>query len=88
MTSGATYPYLDAAQLAGMRETLQSRLDELLLKDAELRGRLADEEAATSNTFVAGGEGAMSDESDEEVLALMHHEQAEVAALKAALQRF
>ena len=86
MTSA--YPHLNANELSVLKAALQTRLDDLLAKDAELRGRLADEESATSNTFVAGGEGAMSDESDEEVLALMHHEQAEVAALKQALQRF
>jgi len=87
MNTDRAHPHLDAAQIAQLRSRMKAQLDELVAQDATLRGRLADDESATSNTFVAGGEGAVAAESDEEVLALLHHEQAEIAGLAQALQR-
>jgi DnaK suppressor protein len=73
--------------LAALKARLVAQVHTLQDQDGELRGRLAAEESATANTFVAGAEGAMAAETDDEVIALLHHEQAELAAAQAALQR-
>jgi DnaK suppressor protein len=83
-TDGQAIP--DAA-VAALRARLQQQVDELSAKDSELRARLAAEESATANTFVAGTEGAMAAETDDEVIALLHHEQMELAAAREALGR-
>jgi DnaK suppressor protein len=73
--------------LAALKARLVAQVHTLQDQDGELRGRLAAEESASANTFVAGAEGAMAAETDDEVIALLHHEQAELAAAQAALQR-
>lgn len=83
-TNGQAIP--DAA-VAALRARIQQQVDELSAKDSELRARLATEESATANTFVAGIEGAMAAEADDEVIALLHHEQMELAAAREALGR-
>lgn len=78
---------LSDALVASLRARLQQQVRELSSKDDELRARLAAEESATANTFVAGIEGAMASEADDEVIALLHHEQSELVAAKEALSR-
>lgn len=78
---------LSLPQLDRIRDSLLERLRALSEQDHALRDRLASEESVTSNTFVAGAEGALSAESDDEVLALLHHEQGELKAVVQALAR-
>jgi len=78
---------LSDALVASLRARLQQQVRELSSKDDELRARLAAEESATANTFVAGIEGAMASEADDEVIALLHHEQMELVAAQEALSR-
>ncbi len=78
---------LSAAQSAEFRRRLEALAAEL---DAELRqrrGELAAEHAATSNTFVAGSEGAVVATDDDRALALMRHEAHELAEVRDALAR-
>jgi DnaK suppressor protein len=70
-----------------LKSRLEQQVKALSSKDGELRARLAAEESATTNTFVAGTEGAMAAEADDEVIALLHHEQMELAAAQEALGR-
>ena len=70
-----------------LKVRLLARERELQTQDADLRERLASEQAATANTFVAGTEGACATESDDEVIALLHHEQLELKAVREALVR-
>lgn len=85
--SPASEAGLDDALLASLRGRLLQQVQALNNKDSELRARLAAEESATANTFVAGIEGAMAAEADDEVIALLHHEQMELAAAQQALER-
>lgn len=78
---------LSDALVASLRARLQQQVRELSSKDDELRARLAAEESATANTFVAGIEGAMASEADDEVIALLHYEQSELVAAQEALSR-
>lgn len=74
-------------QLEEMRSRLLARARELSSQDSQLRERLASEQAATANTFVAGTEAACAAEADDEVIALLHHEQLEFKAIQDALAR-
>jgi len=76
-----------AASLAEAKSRLLARERELMEQDAELRERLACEQAVTANTFVAGTEGACAAEADDEVIALLHHEREELRAVQEALAR-
>jgi DnaK suppressor protein len=76
-----------AAAHAELKARLLSREQELMDQDADLRERLACEQAVTANTFVAGTEGACAAESDDEVIALLHHEREELRAVREALAR-
>jgi DnaK suppressor protein len=78
---------LSPSDLLQLKQRLYAQAQLLAQQDHELRARLAAEESATANTFVAGVEGAMFTEADEEVIALMHHEQTEQADIAAALKR-
>lgn len=78
---------LNDARVASLKAQLMQQVEALSDKDSELRARLAAEESATANTFVAGVEGAMAAEADDEVIALLHHEQTELAAAHQALER-
>lgn len=78
---------LTHVQLARLRASLVERLGALNEQDQALRDQLACELSVTSNTFVAGAEGALAAESDDEVLALLHHEQGEHRAVTQALKR-
>ena len=70
-----------------LQARLKQQVRELAAQDSELRARLAAGDSATANTFVAGVEGGMAAEADDEVIALMHHEQGELAACVEALER-
>lgn len=80
-------PELTVEQVARFKARLQEQVRALSAQDSELRARLAAEESVTANTFVAGIEGAMAAEADDEVIALLQHEQTELAAVKQALDR-
>ncbi len=80
-------PELTVEQVARFKARLQEQVRALSAQDGELRARLAAEESVTANTFVAGIEGAMAAEADDEVIALLQHEQTELAAVKQALDR-
>ena len=70
-----------------VRERLIKRARELVEQDADLRERLASEQAVTTNTFVAGTEAACAAEADDEVIAMLHHEREELKAVQDALAR-
>lgn len=78
---------LNPAEVARFKARLQEQMAVLGRQDSELRARLAAEESATANTFVAGIEGAMAAEADDETIAMLHHEQSELAATRQALDR-
>jgi RNA polymerase-binding transcription factor DksA len=78
---------LDAATLAQLQERLQQMELELQSDIAKQRAQLAAHDAATSNAFVAGNEGALTVESDDEALAMLSHEGAEWKAVHEALSR-
>jgi DnaK suppressor protein len=78
---------LTADDMTRLKSRLLQQVKELAGKDGELRARLAAEESATTNTFVAGTEGAMAAEADDEVIALLRHEQMALAAAQEALNR-
>lgn len=78
---------LSPNELARFKARLLDQARALSAQDSELRARLAAEESVTANTFVAGIEGAMAAEADDETIALLHHEQTELAATKQALER-
>lgn len=80
-------PALSATDMARFKSRLQQQVQALSMQDSELRARLASEESVTANTFVAGMEGAMAAEADDEVIAMLHHEQTELSAAKQALAR-
>jgi DnaK suppressor protein len=70
-----------------LKDRLMALARELSSQDQALRSRLAAEDTATSNTFVAGAEAAVAAEADDEVLAMLHHEQTEAREVREALQR-
>jgi DnaK suppressor protein len=74
-------------RLEEWRARLLGRARELSAQDAQLRERLASEQAVTANTFVAGTEAACAAEADDEVIAMLHHEQLEFRAIQDALAR-
>ena len=78
---------LEAETLAELKHRLLAHRSELLGREDALRARLAAEESATTNTFVAGAEGGAAAEADDEVIAMLHHDDAELAAVTAALAR-
>lgn len=78
---------LSPGEVARFKARLQEQMTVLGRQDGELRARLAAEESATANTFVAGIEGAMAAEADDETIAMLHHEQSELAATRQALER-
>ncbi|TAK96005.1 MAG: TraR/DksA family transcriptional regulator [Aquabacterium sp.] len=82
-----TAPALRTEDLARFKARLQDQARALSAQDSELRARLAAEESVTANTFVAGIEGAMAAEADDETIALLHHEQTELVATRQALER-
>lgn len=80
-------PDLTDQEVARFKAMLKARIRELSEQDSDLRARLASPPSAKANTFVAGTEGAMAAEADDEVIALLQHEQAELVAAQHALER-
>lgn len=78
---------LSTEHLEALRQRMQTQVDELVARDASLRAQLSSEASATANNFLAGAEGALNNESDDEAVAQLHHEQGELAALNDALAR-
>lgn len=78
---------LDAETLTALKARLMAHRAELVGREGQLRARLAAEDSATANTFVAGVEGGAAAEADDEVIAMLHHDDAELAAVEAALLR-
>jgi DnaK suppressor protein len=87
LTPRAEDATLSAVVMAGLRERLQTQVAQLQAKAANLRGELSAADADTSNTFVAGVEGAMVAEENDDIIALLRHEQQEWQAAQAALAR-
>lgn len=87
MSQPQPQPERGVLPFAELKARLLGRARELLEQDADLRERLAAEQAVTANTFVAGTEGARAAEADDEVIALLHHEQVELKAVQGALSR-
>lgn len=77
----------DAIPFVELKARLLGRARELMAQHADLRERLACEQSVTANTFVAGIEGACAAEADDEVIALLRHEQDEMRAVEDALAR-
>lgn len=71
-------------QLQEQARAWQARMD-------EQRARLSDKSAETGdakgNTFIAGAEGALAAENDDEALALLEHARVQFEAVQAALKR-
>ncbi len=78
---------LDAATIAALQERLQQIERELQAGIARQREQLATHDTTTSNTFVAGSDGAMAAESDGAALAMLSHEESEWTAVHEALSR-
>ena len=78
---------LQDADKAQLKALLMEMARNLTGQDESLRSMLQSVDAQTSNTFVAGAEAAVSAEADEEVLAMLHHEQQEARDVREALQR-
>lgn len=78
---------LDAATIASLQARLQTMERELQAGIATQRAQLAAHDAATSNSFLAGNEGALSTESDDAALAMLSHEEVEWRAVREALSR-
>lgn len=78
---------LDAATIASLQARLQDMERELQAGIATQRSQLAAHDSATSNSFVAGNEGALSTESDDAALAMLSHEEIEWRAVRDALSR-
>lgn len=74
-----TYPEL--------RSQLLARQAELLNESDAHRQQLVEPAAQTSNTFIAGSEGAMADADDELEVALLRRAQGELDDVNAALRR-
>lgn len=87
MNNTLVNPSLTPDDLQALQQRLQEMARDLTRQDQSLRMRLQAEDAQTSNTFVAGAEGALASEADDEVLALIHHEQGEAREVKEALRR-
>jgi DnaK suppressor protein len=78
---------LDATTIASLQARLEQLERELQAGIAKQRAQLATHDSATSNNFVAGSEGALSIESDDEALAMLSHEECEWTAVHEALSR-
>jgi DnaK suppressor protein len=78
---------MNTTAFAEFRTALAAREQQLQADIAAHRARLAEPAAATSNTFIAGDEGAVADADDELEVALLRRLQAELDDTQAALQR-
>jgi DnaK suppressor protein len=74
-------------RLAALRKQLRARAETLRNEVQQHRDQLVEPAAATSNTFIAGAEGAAADADDAREVALLGRAQIELDAVTAALQR-
>jgi DnaK suppressor protein len=70
-----------------LRKQLRARAETLRNEVQQHRDQLVEPAAATSNTFIAGAEGAAADADDAREVALLGRAQIELDAVTAALQR-
>ena len=75
------------AELAELRERLEALASQLGHREADLRELLAEPPSERSNAFIAGSEGGLAAEAQDEVIAQLHHEDSLLAEIKAALAR-
>ncbi|MEY4765948.1 MAG: hypothetical protein RI907_2621 [Pseudomonadota bacterium] len=78
---------LSPASHENLRLRLQEMAVELDQREAELRGRLAEPPSESSNAFIAGSEAGLAAETQDEVIAQIHHEDGLLAEVKLALAR-
>lgn len=74
-------------RFAALRKQLRARAESLRAEVQQHRDQLVEPAAATSNTFIAGAEGAAADADDALEVALLGRAQGELDAVTAALQR-
>jgi hypothetical protein len=74
-------------RFAALRKQLRARAESLRAEVQQHRHQLVEPAAATSNTFIAGAEGAAADADDALEVALLGRAQGELDAVTAALQR-
>lgn len=78
---------LSPAVVEALRARLAQQQRELLAEIAGERQQLRTHDAATSNTFVAGQEGAAASAADDEALALLSREAGNLRAVQNALHQ-
>jgi DnaK suppressor protein len=78
---------LSPADMVRLKARLEAQVKALASKDRELRGSLAADEVASVNSFMDAHEGSVAAEANDEVVALLHHERAELTAAQQALER-
>ncbi len=78
---------LSPADVARLKARLEAQVKALASKDRELRGSLAADEVASRNDFMDAHEGSVAAEARDEVVAMLHHERAELTAAQEALER-
>lgn len=78
---------LNDALVHGFQSRLEATLKELSREDHDLRHQLASDEVATEHAVVDGAEGALSVETNLEVITQIQHERQEMDAILAALDR-
>lgn len=78
---------LDAVTRQEITSRLQALAHQLEENMAAQRERLSAVGAATSNTFIAGSEGAMASAEDDDAMALLRHDEAELKRVREALAR-
>ncbi len=87
MNPASSNKTLSPADVARLKARLEAQVKELASKDRELRGSLAADEVASSNSFMDAHEGSVAAEAKDEVVAMLHHERAELTAAQEALER-
>lgn len=86
-TSIAGSDRLDAATRQEITARLQALARQLGDHMAAQRERLSAEASATSNTFIAGSEGAVASAEDDDAMALLRHDEAELKRVREAQAR-
>ncbi len=87
MNDAAGGALLSDADGAVLKERLQAQARSLALGIAELKLGLGDQAPVGAEVVVTTDEGASAAEGEEEIIARIAHDQAELAATQAALQR-
>ncbi len=86
MRPQATAP-LDAGQLQQLKARLLDLASQLGTHEAGLRMRLAEPPSDNSNAFIAGSEGGLIAEAQDEVIAQIHHDDLLLDEVQGALTR-